>query len=140
MRINSDDNQCFISIVPREIGLDGSIRFSVNASCGGFSGESYEVWVELDILDNFIKDLKKLDEERSGDATLQGMSPNEFTIQLYSADSLGHIGLTLSLVRPKFLSGRTIFQKLEIGFEIDSSRMADIVKQSNELKSDIEAI
>lgn len=133
MRINSNDNQGYIIIKVGEIGIDESICFIVDATYSGFSGKHSRIWIEENQFKDFLTDLEQLEKNRNGSASIQSISPDEFHLMLYSLDSLGHIGLTLSLKKATYISSRTVYQKTEISFEIDASCFIQIVENFNDI-------
>jgi hypothetical protein len=134
MRINSIDNRGYVTIVAQEAGPDRSLRISVTASYKGFSGKYASIWISHDALDAFVDGLASLDRIRRGDACLESMSPNEFVLRLFSTDSLGHIALSILLKRPTYEFGKCRCLNLELTFELNASRMSQIIYDVKNLK------
>jgi hypothetical protein len=107
---------------------------SVIASYEGFSGKYARIWLSHDALDAFVDSLVSLDRIRRGDACLESMSPDEFVMRLFSTDSLGHIALSILLKRPMYKFGKCRFLKLELTFELDASRMSQIIYDAKNLE------
>jgi hypothetical protein len=134
MRILSNDNQGLIDIDVREKGPDGSVRLSVKGSCTGFSGEYTKVWLQPEAIERFEAHLSELERTRQGKAELESISPNEFKLEIFSVDSVGHIALSFRLQRPIYAFRSSILLKTEIGFELDAGRMAQLLRDVKELR------
>jgi hypothetical protein len=133
MRINSQDNQGYLTIEPKERGLDGSLRLSIKVASHGFGGETTKIWIDKEISEVFVAELCKLEEKRQGKATLISMSPDECLIKVEVVDAVGHIGITVDLARPVFLFGRTVRQRVHTEFEMDAGRLRNIAKETKEI-------
>lgn len=104
MRI-SDHSGSYLTI--RQIGCDSAqnVHAKVRAVGYGFSGSNKSVWFARDSIDQFVIDLRNLEQTRHGVAVLATMSPTECQIQIQNSDSLGN--LTLDVLISRYLySGR----------------------------------
>jgi hypothetical protein len=133
MRIRSQDNQGYLSLEPKERGLDGSLRLALKVASHGFAGESAKVWVDKIGADTFLQEVRALESKRQGKATLISLSPGEAVILLRAADSFGHIGVSVDLARPVFVFGRTTRHRVHVEFEMDAGRMAELVAETAEM-------
>jgi hypothetical protein len=74
----------------------GDARFDVHVcirdGTSAFSGNSW-AWVEMAVLVEFTDQLRKLEESRSGQATLVAMSPGELELEIRNTDLLGHMAV-----------------------------------------------
>jgi hypothetical protein len=68
---------------------EGDVCLSVSARSETFSGEYDQVWIEKDDWRSFLGSLRRLERERTGQASLASMSPDEFAIHLKIVDRAG---------------------------------------------------
>jgi hypothetical protein len=91
--------------------------------------------VELATLEKFLNYLKILDEKRQGSAILESgeLSEDHFRLECFSLDKLGHIGLTVELLKGHFTGSRYYPLEITLSFEIDPSNLPYLVKAFTEL-------
>jgi hypothetical protein len=106
---------------------------------GDFRGVHPRAWVAASALLKFIEDLEELDRTRSGEATLQSMSPGEFDLTIRTADALGHLLVTASVAHARYVGSKPIRirDSAAISFELDSSLLGDTVSSFRGLSADI---
>ncbi|WDE09371.1 hypothetical protein [Thalassomonas haliotis] len=95
---------------------DVNIRVGLNlqAFCGSYDG----IWLELPEMERFLSELKTLDEKRNGSAKISSMSPEEFTLEIRSSDSLGHMEIETQLHRYQYSGPKYWPIYLKGGFEV----------------------
>ena len=65
---------------------------------------------------------------------MNSMSPSEFTMSLFPLDSLGHIGLKVTMRGRNYWSNVKVFEfSVEGAFELDPTSIPQIVSGFNEL-------
>jgi hypothetical protein len=103
MRINSEDKKSFIELSrddffehPKPDPYPSVCLFISVADCG-FAGIAGEIWIGYEEINPFLSDLKDCDRLRAGQATLQSMSPGEFSLTLECFDGSGHFILRYQL-------------------------------------------
>ena len=137
MRIQSEDGQQFIQIEQQEVSLlyHPSISVRIEASAHGFSASMSQVWLSADDMHAFYAELVHLEQQRSGAASLTGMSPDEVTLALQTIDRAGHMNARLDLTKTTFPTHRypQANQHISITFEIDVSLLPRWVRQFKQL-------
>lgn len=103
-----------------------SAALSVWVDDGGFSG-SVRIWVGADEWNAFVGQLEECERLRRGSATLQSMSPDEFSLRIESGDSLGHFVVRYALLQRDFLRIGSVARTLCGGFDLDSELLRQIV-------------
>lgn len=92
INIVSIDKKNIISMTLIEEDIMGfGFDFDVSIKDVDYGWLNSRVWVEKEIIKNFIDNLSVLDIERKGKASIEAMSPNEFELDISNYDSSGHI-------------------------------------------------
>jgi hypothetical protein len=123
MKIDSQDRAASVSIAPKEVGPDRSIRCSVKLVSHGFSGSNRAVWFSKGALETFATELQALEANRSGDVTLAAMSPEHFSLSLGVTDASGHTCCRVSISRRVADFGRWLTQQVSGEFTTDPSTL-----------------
>ena len=105
----------------------GDAYVTIKLGSNGFSGQN-SLWVLSESLFYFCRSLIALEKIRKGEALLESISPGELNLQIFSIDSLGHMG-----VRGKtgfnVLNGTDLFpHSVTFGFEFDPSQLVKATK------------
>jgi hypothetical protein len=104
---------------------DGYI--TVRLSSNGFSGHN-DLWVSAESLQSFCGDLIDLEKRRKGEALLESISPGELYLQIFSIDSLGHMGVRGN-TGFEVMRGTDLFpHRVTFGFEFDPSQLVKLVE------------
>jgi hypothetical protein len=122
------DNQDFIEIdvvdrVPGNLPTPGDVELSVEVSSGKFRGQAF-AWIEARKLSSFIAQLCDLERSRTGSAEMEGMSPGEFRLRIFSIDRRGHVAIEGRLVHQASQSFR---HSIDFGFEFDPTFLPKVV-------------
>jgi hypothetical protein len=64
---------------------EGDLRLGVSVCCENFSGSYNQVWIARDDWSSFLAGLGRLERERTGEAFLLAMDPDEFLVHLRSS-------------------------------------------------------
>ena len=134
--INSQDNSGFIKL---EIDPDWSddVLLSVSMSYGGYNGEDGGFFVFKRALTDFTKQLRILEEKRSGSVTLVPVSgwpegEEDFRLEIFSIDRLGHVAAKATL---RNNTGKFDPLELSISLEIDAEKFGALVSEFEALIS-----
>jgi hypothetical protein len=76
--------------VPADLPSAGDVELSVEVASEQFSGPGF-AWVAGPALAAFLAQLRELDTRRQGEAVVEGLSPEEFRLRLWSIDRRGSI-------------------------------------------------
>jgi hypothetical protein len=90
------------------------------------------LWISEDALVAFITALTKLEEDRTGEAFLEGMSPNELHLRVAVIDTAGHVKLFVHLSKEQLLVGSKYSVSTE--FAIDPSSLSRLVIEIDQLR------
>ena len=95
----------------------GDVNVRVVLKFQDFSGSYGGVWLELPEIERFISELALLDDKRIGTSTISSMSTEEFTLEIRSSDSLGHMEIEVQLHRYQYSGPKYWPIYLKGGFE-----------------------
>lgn len=114
MKLNGDTGSLELERCnsPSGTPADADILLSIAVAVSGFAAED-QAWVLGSAWAGFVSDLRRLERERQGRARVDGMSPDEFVLEIFSTDRAGHMALVGKVRRPH-VEGFTL--SLEFGF------------------------
>ncbi len=126
MRIDGDDG-CWFTLEPHETDPMGrrDVGAGVSFAGRGFTASNQTVWFDGDAIASFLADLRQLDADREGNATLETMSPNECVLTFRNSDGLGHLMLDVSITTGIGFRRSTC----NLSFSFDPTSFPTIVKQ-----------
>lgn len=110
--------------VPEALPTPGDTRFVLEFAVDGLSG-SGSTWVDQDQLTSFAKQLRDLHSECRGSASINSMSPGEFSLIISATDSRGHMALKGRMSR----KGQTA----EFSFMLDQTDLDGFVRGFSQL-------
>lgn len=126
----------FLTVAPATEGLGEavSLQLPVEVQLHGFSGRC-EVWVERLAVADFASALKRLEETRRGEASLQGEAPEDLELKLSSMDRVGHMLLEFKVTRITVAGdrGRPVSIQLAGGFELDPGLLPGLAAEVSSL-------
>src|SRR5262249_53666446 len=105
--------------VPADLPSAGDVELSVEVASEHFSGQGF-AWIASPALAAFLAQLRELETKRQGEATIEGLSPEEFRLRIWSVDRRGHMavgGLVTKRVHKG--EGSPYHHAVEFGFEFD---------------------
>jgi hypothetical protein len=105
----------------------GDAYITITLSSHGYAGQN-DLWVSFESLCNFCRDIIKLEVTRKGEAILESLSPGELYLQIFSIDSLGHMGVRGNTGFRVFKGTDLFPHSVTFGFEFDPSQL---VKAAN---------
>jgi hypothetical protein len=98
-------------------GLPPDVLLHVSVAADGFTAVD-DVWCHHEGLLKFLREFRSLEETRSGDAALNGMTPHTFRIRLFATDRAGHIAVEGHVQR-----GSVRVQRLGFELSLDSGML-----------------
>src|SRR5262245_53440219 len=113
--------------VPADLPSAGDVELSVDVASEQFSGHGF-AWVAARALAAFLGQLAALETNRRGEATIEGLSPGEFHLRLWSVDRRGHMalgGVVTKLVHKGEASPYR--HAIEFGFEFDPTLLPRVL-------------
>ena len=132
MRIGTDVEHVDLVVLERSessIATRGDVRIKVTVTLRDFSGAYDSVYLDQSTLAGFLEAITDMERTRSGSAELKSMSPNEFSLQVRSRDSLGHFVVEVALQRFQY-SGPTYWPTtVSGGFELDPTELPRLAQQ-----------
>jgi hypothetical protein len=113
--------------VPAGLPSAGDVELSVEVAAEQFSGQGF-AWVGAPALAAFLDRLHELEARRQGEATLEGLSPEEFRLRLWSVDRKGHMAVG-GLVTKRMGKGEggPYRHAVEFGFEFDPTLLPRVL-------------
>jgi hypothetical protein len=128
MLIRAEDNFLEILVaerIPDNLPTAGDIQVKISVQSFGFSAQGL-TWIDCLSLQNFVEQLRQLENKRHGSAELSSISPHEFWMKICSTDSLGHVAIFGRLSQSE--QGLRYNHLLEFGFSFDPSLLPSLVK------------
>jgi hypothetical protein len=113
--------------VPADLPSAGDVELSVEVASEQFSGHGF-AWVGTLALAAFLAQLRQLEARRQGEATIEGLSPEEFRLRIWSVDRRGHMavgGLVTKRVHKG--EGGPYRHAVEFGFEFDPTSLPRVL-------------
>lgn len=113
--------------VPANLPSAGDVELSVAVASEQFSGRGF-AWVAAPAMAAFLTQLRDLEAKRQGEATIEGLSPGEFRLRLWSVDRRGHMAVSgLVTKRVHKGEGSPYRQAVEFGFEFDPTLLPKVL-------------
>jgi hypothetical protein len=130
MRIEDQSNVLTVEFVSAHHGY---ASLNIEVASRGFKGHNESVSVELFDLEDFMQALTTLEKTRQGKAVLESVNKlpdhRELHLECYSLDKLGHIGLTIELLRIRYIGSHYVPFKVSVAFEIEPSNLPYLVSE-----------
>ncbi len=130
VRIGGRDNYIDLEVLevyPEDSQGAGDFRMSVSISSCGFTGHYDSVWILKDKFQEFLSQLKEVEEIRKGSARLDAMSPDEFQLVFHAVGPLGAIIVSGFLKRGFFHEDPPLPHSLEFAVEHDRDAFGTLV-------------
>ena len=131
-----EDNRVLLTPFETSDYAEPSLAVHVELAGNGFTGRAREVWFWLATLRDFVDALERLERDRSGEAILTSMSPNEFLLTIRVADRAGHAVLGAILQWPVYgvlPHGGPFDHSVLLGFALDPTMLPRILRDFKEL-------
>ena len=130
MLIRTGESSIQLDVVewlPDDSPRAGDVRLFVDITSEGFSGRA-DVWVTGDALDEFVSQLRDLEGQRQGTATLASMSPGALSLELTSVNSRGGMAVTAELCHHVYIGDVGPYRHgAKVGFEFDPTMLPEIL-------------
>jgi len=135
IRVDEDNR---VALTPFETSdyAEPSLAVRVEIAGNGFTARAREVWFWLAKPRGFVDALERLERDRSGEAMLTSMGPNEFILTIRIADRAGHVVLGATLQWPVYgvlPQGGPFDQSVLLGFALDPTMLPRILRDFQEL-------
>lgn len=114
-----------------EIGLAEraeEIRLAVSIRSQTFRGSHDRVWVDPEELQHFATALRRLEAERTGEAVLESLSPEEFRLAFRPASPAGRIAAEAVLTRHQYGNFRRHANTVGCDFEIPGEDLRPLIE------------
>jgi hypothetical protein len=113
--------------VPANLPSAGDVELSVEVASEQFGGHGF-AWVSAPALAAFLVQLRELEARRQGEATVEGLSPWEFRLRIWSVDRRGHMavgGMVTKLIHKG--DGSPYRHAVEFGFDFDPTLLPRVL-------------
>jgi hypothetical protein len=137
MELRSIDGESSISLTEWEAD-DIGIKAAIVLRDGSFTGASEEAWFFRDALGAFVRALEHFTVRHEGEARLESMSPEEAMLSIRPMDSARHVLVEAQIARGHYLRGQHVENRVCVTFELDPSRLPDIVRSLAAVIDDME--
>jgi hypothetical protein len=127
MELRSIEGESSISLSEWEAD-DLGIKAAIAVQDGAFSGASDEVWFFRDAFAAFVRALEQLVMRYEVEARLDSMSPEEVMLSIRPMESARHMLVEAQIAHGHYLSGHYFENRVCVTFELDPSRLPDIVR------------
>jgi len=137
MEFRSIDGQSYIALTEWEAD-DYGVKAAVAIRDGDFAGANHEVWFFRDAFVAFVQALRKFSDTHEDEAQLESMSPNEAALSIRHFDLARHVVVEAQLSYGHFIRVRSVDNQVAVIFELDPSRLPDVVHSLEAIISDPE--
>lgn len=127
MELRSIDGQSYIALTEWEADHYG-VKAAVAVRDGNFAGANHQVWFFREAFVAFVQALREFTDAHQGEARLESMSPNEAALSIRRFDLAGHVVAEAQLSHGHFVRSRSVDNQVTVIFELDPSRLPDIVR------------
>jgi hypothetical protein len=121
--------------IPPEGQRAGDKRVSITIVLRDFVGNSDQVWLAKEDIDQFIADIEKLEKDRKGEIILKSMSPDEFQLKLIIKNPTDAIRVEVTLSRIRFIKQSPNIIKLSGGFSLNQEYLLSIINDFKTFRS-----
>lgn len=131
LKLRSADQQSYVILQPLEVdSCYPSVACRVEVTSGEFRGANPEVWLETAALQQFVDQLARLEQTRSGEALLTAMSPGDFSLCIKAADRLGHLLVGATAARVRFITTGAVCATdcATVNYELDASTLGAVLE------------
>ncbi len=108
---------------------DEDLLLNVTIVVGGYSA-SDQAWVVTQDWHGFMNELRTLERDRQGRATLRGASPQDLELAFRATDRTGHMSVSGFV---GWNSPDGFYQRFEFGFAFDAGMLSTVVHEFAEL-------
>ena len=105
-------------------------RFGVLVKRADFQASEVDLFLEGEEFDGFLKDLRLVERDRKGEATLSTEDPRQFQLKVAVIDKAGHVTISGRLASYEGAEGKAV---LEFAFPFDPSALAGVLQDFERL-------
>lgn len=133
------DGEGELEITVREVEPPTSVRpgdflATVRVSTLGFGGTNERVWFAADDFQRFVEAVRLLERDRSGEAQLGSMSPEDLELGIRVRDRAGHVTASGWVGRVSYGSTREpVVARVGFSFDVDPTHLPGIVAELESL-------
>jgi hypothetical protein len=100
------------------------VLFNVTVRTGSYAAAD-QSWVVRRDLDRFLQQLRDLDQNRQGKATLVSASPDDLRLEFYSTDSAGNMAVRGQIGRT---DAHGFLSQLRFGFTVEPDKLPSVLE------------
>ena len=136
MKIVSEDKRSFLEIIvldaycelmqPGEIGDDWHMTVSLQMTTEWFIARLPDVTLYRSFVEQFLLNLRELNEKRKGIATLEGLGYGKFALSIFNTNERGYLAVSLEMEKYDLSSGRNLMKAMR-SFDLDPSDLPQIL-------------
>ena len=112
---------------PQNSPCAGDVKVNVTIKLQSFFGQYSDVWLELPEVEMFLIKLQELNQSRSGNATIESMSPNEFSLDIRESEEPGQMEIKTSLQRYQYSGEKQWPTKISGGFHVEPEAIGQLI-------------
>jgi hypothetical protein len=135
MVIRGDDNWLEINVadrIPADLPTPEDFSISISVSSHGFAGRGSS-WIAVEAMTQFIDELRELEKQRHGSATLEGMSPGSFQLRFWSINRRGHMAvagrISKEIMQNEAAPYQPFHHSVEFAFELDPTDLPRVLAE-----------
>ena len=140
MIIQDDSTQLHITleeVLGHDLPCAGDLRLSVEVVSPAFRGRNNQVWIDRDVWQRFLSELRMLERDRSGNAELRSLSPADLDLCVAVTDRAGHVAVEghLGQELPAITGRRSPETRVGFVIELDPPNLAVLLADFGALTS-----
>ena len=134
MVLGSDPQQFELAVAEVEHGVPGihaggDVLVVVRVRLRDFSG-AVDAWILRESWSDFLRQLRRLERDRTGEATLESIGPGELRLRVFALDRAGHMGVEGELTSYYSAAHQPGVTTLKFGaIEIDPTALPAFVRE-----------
>ncbi len=122
-------------IVPAGRPDTGDLRLAVRLSSRQFAGYNDSTWVRASSWRSFLDELRRMEEQRAGQAQLVSMSPSDLALRIFVRDRAGHVAVEGHVGKDLVWSDGAHAAHIPFRLELDPSTLPQTVIAFRDLAS-----
>ena len=134
MKLRGDDIGESLEIQRSSFGeagtpADEDLLLNITINARGYSAAD-QAWVVASDWRTFMNEMRELERQRRGHATLMGASPDDLRLVFEATDHAGHLAVSGFL---GWQTSKVSYRKFEFGFAFDGGWLQNLIKEFEEL-------
>jgi hypothetical protein len=114
----------------------GDLRLMARLTSGEFTGCNDSAWVSASMWQSFLTELRRVEEQRSGEARVLSMSPSDFALRIFVRDRAGHVAAEGHVGKDLMWSTGAHAAHIPFRMELDPSTLLLVLSRFRDLGSD----